>query len=243
MNPIRRALIVDDEQDARATLRRLLEAHPQVEVVGEADSAVTAISQFHALKPDLIFLDVQMPKRDGFSLLPELRPVPDIVFTTAYGTFALKAFEVNAVDFLLKPIHPERLALSLLRLTRPLKRKAKPFTRDDAVFLYSDHEMRVVDVKEVMHIRSDGNYGHIRLANGKTILMRRKMAEWQRLLPPGLFLRLDRSTIVNLSAIRETLAMESRHAAVHFHGLDEPLELRRMAARRLRKALRDISLA
>ena len=243
MNPVRRALIVDDEDDARATLRKLLDAHPQVEIVGEADSAVDAIAQFHAHRPDLIFLDVQMPKRDGFSLLPELRPVPDIVFTTAYSTFALKAFEVNAVDFLLKPIHPERLVLSLLRLTRPLKRKAKPFAQDDAVFLYSDQELRVADVKDILHIVGDGNYGHVRLANGQTVLIRRRMAEWERLLPAGLFLRLDRSTIVNLSAIRETLPLEHRHSAVHFHGSEEPLELRRLAARRLRKVLRDISAA
>jgi CheY-like chemotaxis protein len=92
----------------------------------------------------LIFLDVQMPKRDGFSLLPELRPAPDIIFATAFDTFAVKAFEVNAADFLLKPISADRLALALSRLDRRTPRKAKSFAHDDRVFLYSDLEVRVV---------------------------------------------------------------------------------------------------
>lgn len=114
----RRALMVEDEDDAREYLRGLLKAHPDVEIVGEAENVTEAIGKFKELKPDLIFLDVQMPKRDGFSLLPELRPAPDIIFVTAYDTFAVKAFEVNAVDFLLKPISAERLALALAP-TRP----------------------------------------------------------------------------------------------------------------------------
>ncbi|HRJ72707.1 MAG TPA: response regulator, partial [Terrimicrobiaceae bacterium] len=104
-------MIVEDEEDAREFLRSLLKAHPEVQIVGEAENVTEAIAKFKALKPDLIFLDVQMPKRDGFSLLPELRPAPDVIFATAFDTFAVKAFEVNAADFLLKPISADRLAL------------------------------------------------------------------------------------------------------------------------------------
>lgn len=123
----RRALIVEDEEDAREFLRGLLKCHPEVEVVGEAENVTEAIAKFNTLKPDLVFLDVQMPKRDGFSLLPELRPAPDIIFATAFDTFAVKAFEVNAADFLLKPISADRLALALSRLDSRTPRKAKPF--------------------------------------------------------------------------------------------------------------------
>lgn len=180
MTPLRRALIVDDEDDARASLRQLLASHPEVEIVGEAGDVPEALRLFRSLNPNLIFLDVQMPKRDGFALLPELQPLPDIIFVTAYDCFAVKAFEVNAVDFLVKPIHPERLEVSLARLVRPVRRNAKPFTRDDSVFLYSDHELRVVAVTDVLHIRAYQNYGRVQTAHGKPILVRRKMREWKR---------------------------------------------------------------
>lgn len=242
MNTIRSALIVDDESDARLRLRRLLTNHPEVEIVGEAADVPEALRLFHSEQPNLIFLDVQMPKRDGFSLLPELRPVPDIIFTTAYDSFAVKAFEVNAVDFLLKPILADRLALSLARLARPPKRKAKPFTKDIPIFLYTDHETRVVSAMEITHIKAEHNHCLVHLVTHKAVMMLRKISEWNRLLPAELFLRLDRSTIINLASVRDIVSLENRHALVHFHGVDDPLELRRMAARRLRKALHAISL-
>lgn len=242
MNTIRRALIVDDESDARLRLRRLLANHPEVEIVGEAANVPEALRIFQSEHPNLIFLDVQMPKRDGFSLLPELRPVPDIIFTTAYDSFAVKAFEVNAVDFLLKPIYADRLALSLARLARPPKRKAKPFTKDIPIFLYTDHETRVVNAREITHLTAAHNHCLVHLVSYKPVMMLRKISEWNRLLPSELFLRLDRSTIINTAAIRDMISLENRHALVHFQGVDEPFELHRVAARSLRKALRAISL-
>lgn len=193
----RRALMVEDEDDAREYLRGLLKAHPDVEIVGEAENVTEAIGKFKELKPDLIFLDVQMPKRDGFSLLPELRPAPDIIFVTAYDTFAVKAFEVNAVDFLLKPISAERLALALARLDLGAPRKAKRFAHDDRVFLYSDLEVRVVLAASITHIEAEENYSRVHMANHEPMLVRRTMAEWKRLLPRKYFLRVDRSTLVN----------------------------------------------
>lgn len=237
MKTLRRALIVDDEEDAREFLAGLLKAHPEIEIVGQAADVTEAIAQFHALKPDLIFLDVQMPKRDGFALLPELRPVPDIIFATAYDTFAVKAFEVNAVDFLLKPIHPDRLSLALARLSQPVNRKAKPFAYDDRIFLYSDLEIRVVLATDITHIEAEQNYCRVHLANHEPVLVRRKMGEWKRLLPERYFLRVNRSTIINLHTVKEIVPLPHHHSAVSFIGGQTTVELSRLPSRRLRKGV------
>lgn len=236
----RRALIVEDEEDAREFLRGLLKAHPEVEVVGEAENVTEAIAKFNALKPDLIFLDVQMPKRDGFSLLPELRPAPDIIFATAFDTFAVKAFEVNAVDFLLKPISADRLALALARLDRRTPRKAKPFAHDDRVFLYSDLEIRVVLATDITHIEAEENYCRVHMMNHDSILVRRTMSEWKRLLPGKYFLRVNRSTLINLYAVQEIVPLPNHHTKVSFVGGSGTIELSRIPSRRLRKGVENI---
>lgn len=241
MTPLRRALIVDDEDDARASLRQLLASHPEVEIVGEAGDVPEALRLFRSLNPNLIFLDVQMPKRDGFSLLPELQPLPDIIFTTAYDSFAVKAFEVNAVDYLMKPIHPERLELSLARLANASPRKAKPFAHNDRVFLYSDQEVRVVLAADITHIEAEQNYCRVHTANHAPMLVRRTMAEWKRLLPDKYFLRVNRSTLINLFAVEEILPLPNHHITVSFVGGNGTIELSRIPSRRLRKGVAAIS--
>ena len=111
-----KALIIDDERLARAELRRLLEKHPEVEIVGEARDAEDALAQIGGVEPELLFLDIQMPGANGFELLEQLDRVPLVIFTTAYDEYAIQAFEVNALDYLLKPVSPERLAAALGRM-------------------------------------------------------------------------------------------------------------------------------
>ena len=236
----RRALIVEDNDDAREFLCDLVKSHPELEVVGVAADVSEAIAQFNTLRPNLIFLDVQLPKRDGFSLLPELRPVPDIIFTTAFDTFAVKAFEVNAVDFLLKPISADRLALALARLDRRTPRKAKPFTHDDRIFLYSDLEIRVVLATDLTHIEAEENYCRVHMTNHDSMLVRRTMSEWKRLLPGKYFLRVNRSTLINLYAVQEIVPLPNHHTKVSFVGGDSTIELSRIPSRRLRKGLENI---
>ncbi|MBN8712209.1 MAG: hypothetical protein BGO12_08500 [Verrucomicrobia bacterium 61-8] len=237
MKTQRRALIVDDEEAARNFLRKLLAAHPEISVVAEAGSVVEAVEQFHKTNPDLVFLDVQMPKGDGFSLLPKLQPVPEIIFITAHDAFAVKAFEVNAVDYLLKPIPPDRLAMALERLARKAPRKPKPFTRDDRIFLYADLELRVVPAAQITCIQAAQNYSHVHIGGQEPVMVRRAMAEWERLLPSSAFLRVNRSTILNLNAVREILPLPHHHTSVSFTNSSATIELRRLPSRRLRKAL------
>lgn len=111
-----RALLVDDERLARVELRRLLKNHPEVEIAGEAQNADDAIQQIRRLQPDILFLDIQMPGRNGFQLLEELDEVPAVIFTTAHDEFALKAFEISALDYLVKPIIPARLAAAIAKV-------------------------------------------------------------------------------------------------------------------------------
>ena len=112
-----KALLIDDERLARNELRRLLKAHPEIKIIGEAVDAADALSKVEALKPDLLFLDIQMPGDDGFTLLEKLEPpLPLVIFTTAYDQFAVKAFEFNALDYLLKPVDPHRLTGALEKL-------------------------------------------------------------------------------------------------------------------------------
>ncbi|MBN8707902.1 MAG: response regulator [Verrucomicrobia bacterium] len=236
----RRAMIVDDEQGARMDLRILLEAHSGIEIVAEAGSVTEAIAQFDALRPNLIFLDVQMPKRDGFSLLPKLRPVPDIIFVTAYDAFAVKAFEVNAMDFLVKPIQPERLKLSLLRLTQPRKRReAQPFTKELPIFLYAEREMRAVAPMEILFIQALHNHTKIHLTTHRPATMLRRISEWNRLLPAEIFRKLDRSTIINFPAIKNVTKLTNHHSEVRFRDSDKVVELGLFASRRLRKVMRE----
>ncbi len=119
-----KALVIDDERLARKELMKLLEEHPLIEVVGEAMNADEAEKLIEELNPDLLFLDIQMPGRNGFQLLESLDSVPFVVFTTAYDEFALKAFEVNALDYLLKPIQPERLSDAVHKIMEKEKAKA-----------------------------------------------------------------------------------------------------------------------
>lgn len=238
---LRRTLLVDDEILARKALRQSLAAHPEIEVVGEAGSADEALALHQKLRPDLIFLDVQMPKKDAFALLPDLLPMPDIIFVTAFDCFAVKAFEINAVDYLVKPITPDRLALALSRIAKP--RKPKPFANDDSIILRSDMGGRVVLATEIACIEAEGNYSRVHIAHKDSLFIRRTMAEWERLLPAETFRRVNRSTLVNLRAVREIRPLPLHHTAVGFTGLPSRIELGRLASRRLRKALSSLIIA
>jgi len=233
----RRVLIVDDEPHARTALRELLAAHPEIEIVGEAGSAVEALALHRKFQPDLLFLDVQMPKKDGFSLLPDLRPVPHIIFTTAYDCFAVKAFEVNAADFLLKPIRPDRLALTILRLSSPQHNKIGRFSEDGLVILYSDLEARVVIATDITHIEAVGNYSRVHIANKDSMFVRRSMRDWEQQLPASAFVRVDRSNILNLPAVRELASLPHFRTVVSFRDSISQVVLGLMASRRLRKAM------
>jgi len=191
------ALIVDDERLARLELRRLLAAHPEVEVVGEARNAEEARQLIPKLAPDLLFLDIQMPGATGFDLLEQLDDVPPVIFTTAYDQYAVKAFEVNALDYLMKPIAPDRLAAALARV-RP--RAVHP--RLEQVFVRDGERCWIVKLLDISLMESEGNYTRLYFDKEKP-LIRRSLNTLEQQLDPAMFFRAGRKTILNLRWIEK----------------------------------------
>ena len=197
-----RALLVDDERLARNELRRMLEPMAEVEVVGEAKNAGDAIEQIGRLHPDLVFLDVQMPDLDGFELLERLDQAPAVIFTTAFDHYALQAFEVNALDYLVKPIAPERLAAAVARAAARVAAPAEPrhLGRGQRIFVRDGERCWFVAVEEIVLIESEGNYVRLHFAGHRPLLPRSLQAIADR-LDPTLFFRANRRQIINLSCI------------------------------------------
>lgn len=200
-----KALLIDDERLARNELRRLLAAHQDIEIVGEAVDVEDALEKCAALKPDLLFLDVQMPGADGFALLERLEgPLPAIIFTTAYDEFAVKAFEFNALDYLLKPVDPNRLvaALEKLRLRGTGGGDGEAartrLSLDDKVFVREGDHCWFVPVKNIRLLESEGNYTRVHFDDNKPQLFRSLTAMEER-LDPKHFFRANRKQVINLA--------------------------------------------
>jgi two-component system LytT family response regulator len=237
-----RALIIDDEPPARKHLRRLLAEHPQIEVIGEAASVAEASEICERMRPGLLFLDVQMPRATGFDLLPKLNPVPKIVFVTAHEEFALRAFEVNAVDYLMKPVFADRLALALKRVLNGsgLDPGADdPLEAGDSIFLQDGRTLRMVPLREIICIMAEGNYSTVVLSDGKEFLIYRTLNQWERRLPNSLFVRLDRSILINLTHLLEVKIIDRDAAQMRLAGRKEPVPLGRTAINRMRVSLQE----
>ncbi|HEU4779742.1 MAG TPA: response regulator [Steroidobacteraceae bacterium] len=226
-----KALVVDDEPLARRELRRLLGAFPSVQIVGEAANIDEARTRIEELSPDIVFLDIQMPGGTGFDLLTQLDRVPRIVFTTAYDQYAVKAFDVNALDYLLKPIEPERLATAL----RKIEATPSVTTADaplDQLFIRDGPRCWFVPLPEVSVFTAEGNY--VRLRWGKELpLLGRSLAALEEKLDPRRFFRANRSQIVNLDFIRQVELGEG--GWLHVQMRDGPeIEVSRRQARLFR---------
>ncbi len=196
-----KVIIVDDEPPARREMRRLLVEIPWMEIVGEAGSAAEAEALIEELHPELIFLDIQMPGGSGFDLLSRLEHVPQVVFTTAHDEHAVHAFEVNALDYLLKPIDPRRLASTLDRVRSA---GAIPAARGGSVleqlFIRDGSRCWFVPLREVQLLTSEGNC--VRLSWGKIKpLLARNLAAIEQRLDPAQFFRANRRQIINLRFI------------------------------------------
>lgn len=232
-----RVLLVDDERLARVRLAALLAIHPEVEVVGEAGDVETAAVLCAGLLPDAVFLDIQLPGCSGFELLPMLTGKPAIIFVTAYDQFAMRAFDINALDYLLKPIHPDRLALSIMRLQK-LSPEASPTLNEvDLVALKEDRLLRMVPVTSITHITAEDNYSSVHLLDMAPAFVRRSLAEWEKILPPKHFLRVERSLIIRLDAVHSLRAESRDSMELVISGQNRPILLGRRAALFLRRAL------
>jgi two-component system, LytTR family, response regulator len=245
-----RALIVDDEPLARRELRRLLSGFPQVEIVGEASDVDEARESIEALAPDVVFLDVQMPGGTGFDLLAQLDRMPRVIFTTAYDQYAVKAFEVSALDYLLKPIEPDRLAAALKKVEAtanasaagPSSSASPAFatepaaTRPDGpieqLFVRDGPRCWFVPLREVSVFTAEGNYVRLQWGKDKPLLGRSLIALEEK-LDAKRFFRANRRQIVNLDFIEKVeLGLGGR---LHIQLRDGPeVEISRRQARQFR---------
>lgn len=196
-----RVLIVDDERLARAELRRLLAQHPGVQIVGEAANAAEAALQVAALQPDLLLLDVQMPGGSGFDLLAALDDAPEVIFTTAFDQYALQAFESSALDYLMKPIEPQRLASALERAAARLGLAPTPSSTPRKLFIRDGERCWFVKLEDIRLFESEGNYTRLYFDDARPLLARSLLQLEQR-LDPQQFFRASRRHIVNLAAVR-----------------------------------------
>jgi two-component system, LytTR family, response regulator len=205
-----RAVIIEDEPLALARLSRLLQSHDDVNVVGEAGNATDAMSLIQAHEPQLLFLDIEMPRANGFELLHaiEHEPRPVVIFTTAHPEFAHKAFEVNAADYLVKPFDDERLTRAMERARRLLAAPATPETATRPSRHRERYAVRVrgeivlVNVGDVEWVSAEGNYARLH-AGEKSYLIRDSMQRLEETLEPTLFARVHRSAIVNLTRVKK----------------------------------------
>ena len=230
-----KALIIDDEPPARRELRRLLGEFPWIEIVGECGNIVEAASKVEALTPELLLLDIQMPGGSGFDLLTRLEHVPRVIFTTAHDEHAVRAFEVNALDYLLKPIDPARLSAALARVTDAgAATGVEP--RSDAplqqLFLRDGSQCWFVPLREVRLLTSEGNY--VRLSWGaRHPLLGRPLSTLERRLDPKRFFRANRGQIINLDFIETVEAGVNGRLHVELRGGPE-VEVSRRQARLFR---------
>src|SRR6476660_1700884 len=205
-----RAIIIDDERLARAELRKLLQDFPEVEVVDEAANAEEGISKIESQNPDLIFLDIQMPGKTGFDMLSTLERSLNVIFTTAYDEFALKAFEVNALDYLLKPVEPKRLADAIQKLHLQEEREQGPMvpvnfnrsilSENDQVFVKDGERCWFVKLSDIRLFESVGNYAKVYFGPNKPLILKSLNALEER-LDEKTFFRANRKHIVNLRMI------------------------------------------
>jgi two-component system, LytTR family, response regulator len=193
-----KALIIDDERLARNELKKLLDAIPEIEVIGEAANATEGIEKIESLHPDLVFLDIQMPGKTGFEMLEELTVSPDVIFVTAFDEYALKAFEVNALDYLMKPVEPKRLQEAIQKLKKAEEVESEGSANrsmlgeSDQVFVKDGERCWFVKLGDVKLFESVGNYAKVYFGTNKPLILKSLNALEER-LDDKVFFRANRS--------------------------------------------------
>lgn len=240
------ALLIDDESAARADLRAKLAAHPDVAIAGEAATVRTARALLARADYTLVFLDVQLIGGNAFDLVADVRAGARIVFVTAYDTYALRAFEINALDYLLKPVVPARLAEVFRRLAAASGAAGEPAAErpsglalrlDDIVYLRSGARARFAPVAEISVISARDNYSEVWLADGTRVFLRKSLKAWEDTLPATHFMRVHRTQIVNLARVSRYQRDRDERTLLYVAGSSEPVAASRYRWSDLRSRL------
>ena len=232
-----KSIIVDDEELARDDLKALLKDFPEIEIAGEAETADDAKILIKKLSPDLIFLDIQMPGKSGFEMLEDIQTEAKIIFVTAYDEFAIRAFEVNAKDYLLKPVNKERLSRAVERIKTEQESEDNIQTNllfTDSIFLSVNNHYQLVRVSSIIKITSAGNYSEIYTSSKVKGLVLKSLKEWEARLPASYFVRIHRNAIINLEFVDHVEGWFNYSYKVFLKEIDDPLVISRRYAARLK---------
>ena len=236
-----KAMIIDDSRLARKELHVLLRQHPEIEVVDQAANAIEALEKIDQQSPELIFLDIEMPGKNGFELLEELTKAPKVIFTTAYDEYAIKSFEYNALDYLLKPIKPERLQKALEKLSQevntpePEEGPREMLTEHDQVFVKEGEQCWFVKLSDIRLFQIEGNNTRIFFENHQPLITRSLNYMEQR-LDPKKFFRANRQHIINLQWIDKITPWFSGNLKVLLK-TGEEIEISRRQANKFKELL------
>ncbi|MGB7393509.1 MAG: LytTR family transcriptional regulator DNA-binding domain-containing protein [Pricia sp.] len=205
------AVIVEDSRLARNELKELLKKHPEIELLGEAENVDEGFALIQKTKPDLLFLDINMPEKDGFELLEMLDEVPVTIFTTAYDEYAIKSFEYNALDYLLKPISEERFALAVGKVKSKLEKASKGsseaterLTESSQIFIKDGEKCWLVKIGEISHFDIVGNYTRVFFQDQKPMLYK-SLNQVEEKLPEQNFFRANRQQIINTNYVQNVV--------------------------------------
>lgn len=230
-----KTLIVDDERLARREMRSLLAAFEEIAVVGEAEDISGAARLIEEEKPHIVFLDIQLGGENGFELLEKTRASFKVIFVTAFDAYAIRAFEVNALDYLLKPVNPLRLAKAVARLSEErAEPEFRPLEFDDRIFLQSGGRSFFLKVSDISHITAAGDYSEIFTIGKKKFLSEKPLREWERRLPEKYFLRIHRGSLVNLEEVEMIEPLFNRSFQVRMKNYSAPLAVSRRFAVKLK---------
>jgi two-component system, LytTR family, response regulator len=233
-----KAIIVDDERLARKELRTMLSDHPLIEVAGEADAVASAVELIREVRPDVVFLDIQMPGESGFDLLEKSEARFKVIFVTAFDAHAIHAFEVNALDYLLKPINPERLARAIERLFASDSQQSAASLRkleyEDRLFIDTNDRSGFLKLNTIQCICGAGDYSEVFTSDGKKLLVLKPLKEWEERLPERYFSRIHRSTIINLEYVDRIENWFNRSYRIYLRKIEEPFIMSRRYAARLK---------
>jgi two-component system, LytTR family, response regulator len=235
-----KALIVDDERLARKDLGSMLVEFKNIEIIGEADSVESALKIIGEKDPDLVFLDIQMPGESGFDLLEKTDLRAKVIFVTAFDEYAIRAFEVDAIDYLLKPVNPERLRTAIERLEKETIDRSYPKRRlgyDDKLFLTINNHLKFIKVNSIICVSAAADYSELFTLDSKKGLVQKSMSEWEDRLPESYFIRIHRSTIINMEYIDRVEDFFNNSYHVYLKGIDTPFVISRRYAAKIKDRL------
>ena len=235
-----KAIIVDDERLAIKGIELLLSDYPHIDIVGATGNIASAVQLIHTKAPDLIFLDIQLQGETGFDLFQQTAVEARVVFITAFDAYAVRAFEINALDYLLKPVSRKRFKTTMARLdacTLPSQNECERFRYNDMVVLNAGQRMRFVKIHKVMGITAEGDYTRVHIDDADSELVHKSMKAWEALLPSEQFARVHRSTILNLECIHKIEQTTSNRYLAYLPDSTAPLPISQRYSARLRKKL------